>query len=131
MTKRIAKPKHLVAQSITLKDDQGKTRIFMAAHDGGKGSTICLLGDRDRAIELQINPEGGLHLSFHAENGKLSAGLSITANDQVGLFLNDSRTGTRAELGTTSPDGSSQLNLYHLGKRVWSTEKAPKRRKKK
>jgi hypothetical protein len=129
MPKRLARPKDIVASSISLKDSKGKTRIFMGVLGDPAHSTISLFGDRERSVELSADPEGGLHFSLRDGTGKIVAELGISSQDRVGLFLYDHRSGTRTELGSDSPEGEHHLTLIHQGKIRWTTKK-PVRRKK-
>jgi hypothetical protein len=128
MPKRAARAKHIVAQSITLKDSRGKTRIYMDSSSAPGFATICLFGDDGRAIELSANPDGGLHISIHDGTGKVTAGLAIQSDDRVTLHLYNHRSGTRTELGSGSSDGSHSLTIYHHGKLAWTTMKRQRRR---
>ncbi len=123
MPKHPSKLKDIVARSITLKDTKGKTRIYMGVTGEPPHSSICLFGDRERSIEISADPEGGLHASFRDGSGKIVAGLGISSDDRVGLYLHDHRTGTRTELGSDSDDGSHQITLHHQGKIRWTTKK--------
>jgi hypothetical protein len=123
MPKRASKAKDIVARSITLTDSKGEPRIYMGVHGNPAYSTICLYGERERSIELAATPEGGLHISLRDGTGKLVAGLSITSDDRVGLYLYDHRSGTRTELGSDSADGAHHLTLHHHGKICWTTKK--------
>ena len=129
MPNRPSKLKDIVARSITLTDSKGKPQIYMGATGDPAHPSICLFGDRDRAIELSADTEGGLHISLRDGTGKIVAGLGISSNDCVRLCLYDHRTGTRTELGSDSKDGAHQITLHHHGKICWTTKKKPRPKK--
>jgi hypothetical protein len=129
MPKRKSKAKDIVARSITLTDSNGETRIYMGVHGNPAYSTICLYGERERQIELAATPEGGLHISLRDGTSKLVAGLSITFDDRVGLYLYDHRSGTRTELGSGLAGEPHHITLHHHGKIHWTTKKALRRKK--
>lgn len=129
MPNRPSKLKDIVARSITLTDSKGKARIYMGATGDPAHSSICLFGDRERAIELSADPEGGLHISLRDGTGKIVAGLGISSEDHIGLYLYNHRTGTRTELGSDAKDGPHQITLHHHGKVSWTTKKKPRRKK--
>lgn len=129
MPKRPLKPKDIVARSISLTDAKGKTRIYMGVSDEPAHSSICLFGERERAIELSADQEGGMHISIRDGTGKLVVGLGISSDDRVGLFLYDHRSGTRTDLGSTAKGKPHHVTLHHQGKVQWTTQKHPKRNK--
>jgi hypothetical protein len=127
--KRKAKPKHIVARSITLEDAKGTPRIFMDAGSGDGYVTICLFGEDDRSIQISTSPEGGLHISLHGERSKVTAALGMTADEDAGLSIRDRQGRLGTMLGSTFHPGEHSLVLFRDGQRCGSTAKPTKRKK--
>ena len=127
--KRKAKPKHIVARSITLEDAKGTPRIFMDAGNGDGYVTICLFGEDDRSIQISTSPEGGLHISLHGERPKVTAALAMTADEDAGLSIRDRQGRLGTMLGSMFNTGEHSLVLFRDGQPCWSTVKPTKRKK--
>jgi hypothetical protein len=125
MPKQKQKAKDIVARSITLKDKKGRTRIFMAADDD---PVICLFGPRDRSIQILADHEGGLGIMLDDGTGKIVAGLGITSDDRVGIYVYDHRSGSRTELGSDIKDQPPHITIHHHGRVHWTTRKRKKQK---
>ena len=125
---RAKKPRRITAQSISLVDATGKTRILMDAGSADGHASICLFAKDGRSIQISTQPNGTLIITLHGK--RCLATLSVNAAEHGGLSIRDRRGLLGTTLGSVLESDQHRLTLFHDGESYWSTPGPPKQKKK-
>jgi hypothetical protein len=121
------KGKHIVAQSISLKDSKGRTCIFMSAEDDC--AVIALHGKEGQSVQIATGPEKWVGMDIHDSTGKVAIGMSINADGNPGIGIADHRSGMLTLIGAGPNSSEHEISVYKHGKLHWTSRKKPGKRK--
>jgi hypothetical protein len=112
---------HIVARSISIRDDNGMDRITLALH----GFPCVQLHDAKGMprLELQVTPDGSAHVGINSREGNTLIGMGVaeTKDGGSGIVINDRRGIPRVMIEVPDDDEPDIEILDADGETVWST----------
>jgi len=128
--KTIKRSKNIRANSITLVDSDGRTRITLDA--GGKDgfASICLFAKDGKSVQISSQPEGAIVIEVAGRRHTSHISIGLSDDERGRIWISDSSGRLGTILGEEPGTSTHRLLLFKDGQHFWQTPSGKKRRTK-